>query len=344
MHRCSGCNHIFVQGTQRFEQHAVIGCQPVKLSSPTTKPTNARKRALEPLVSSASPSPSKHCVCGVCHASVKSITSYFLHWLEQHQRDGQIGESDVLQEVWQCRSCPSNITRLFPDWKLLLPHQQQAHQDEEVGQFETYTLNTCDLSFPDQESCSLHYSTCHHLSFVGCSACGKKPVNLCAHYAKVHLELCKICGVSVEDVKTHYVTKHKCQQLWNRQNKLEIITSDSSRILSGSQKPARLANGAIAKHLPDQQPQQETLKEDSVRVLQNDALKEKFAPVNDGFQCVKCRTVFVNEKLMEKHYFANHEFRCKFCEQVMDKDIYGAHLRHHLASERRKAATATNSQ
>ena len=47
---------------------------------------------------------------------------------------------------------------------------------------------------------------------------------------------------------------------------------------------------------------------------------EKFVPISDGttsgsggslnYRCKKCRMVFnSNEKVMEKHYFANHEFR-----------------------------------
>ena len=36
-------------------------------------------------------------------------------------------------------------------------------------------------------------------------------------------------------------------------------------------------------------------------------------------------------------------FRCKFCEKIMDKDVYGVHLRQHLATERRKANTNATS-
>ena len=28
---------------------------------------------------------SKRCVCGLCHAQVKSVTSYFLHWVREHR-------------------------------------------------------------------------------------------------------------------------------------------------------------------------------------------------------------------------------------------------------------------
>ena len=117
------------------------------------------------------------------------------------------------------------------------------------------------------------------------------------------------------------------------------------------QTPVRLANGAIAKssiassqanksHLQ----KNENKKSLSPKVLQNPALREKFVPValtggasnSIDYSCVKCGALFTNEKLMEKHYALNHEFRCKFCELVLDKDNYGVHLRQHLAKERRK--------
>ena len=34
-----------------------------------------------------------------------------------------------------------------------------------------------------------------------------------------------------------------------------------------------------------------------------------------GWRCKACAAFFTSEKLLEKHYFANHEFKCKFCEQ-----------------------------
>ena len=51
--------------------------------------------------------------------------------------------------------------------------------------------------------------------------------------------------------------------------------------------------------------------------LTNEQLREKFVLITDGtngsgltYRCTKCPNVFnANEKVMEKHYFANHEFR-----------------------------------
>ena len=60
-----------------------------------------------------------------------------------------------------------------------------------------------------------------------------------------------------------------------------------------------------------------------------------------GNKCRKCNAFFTSEKLLEKHFLANHEFKCKFCELVLDKDVYGDHLRRHLATERKKTSAKT---
>ena len=49
---------------------------------------------------------------------------------------------------------------------------------------------------------------------------------------------------------THYLVEHKGEMVWNRRDRLKLITTDTgvrSKILAGAQKPTRLANGAIAK-------------------------------------------------------------------------------------------------
>ena len=93
MQRCATCNHIFVEGTERCTQHAVKGCyQPPpaliqvdhkgrkRKAITVASPSGLAKKTADSLLTG-----SKRCVCGVCHAPVKSVSSYFLHWLEQHQ-------------------------------------------------------------------------------------------------------------------------------------------------------------------------------------------------------------------------------------------------------------------
>ena len=51
---------------------------------------------------------------------------------------------------------------------------------------------------------------------------------------------------------THYLAEHKGEMVWNRKDRLKLITGDTvvrSKILVGAQKPTRLANGAIAKSI-----------------------------------------------------------------------------------------------
>ena len=66
--------------------------------------------------------------------------------------------------------------------------------------------------------------------------------------------------------------EHKGEMVWNRKDRLKLIASDTgirSKILSGAQKPTRLANGAIAKNLQGgivvALPQSSNLNEGSVK-------------------------------------------------------------------------------
>jgi len=558
MERCSVCNHIFVQGTDRHKQHSRAGpcvlnsnnqasnfqsmipfngdnlkldivqesvleksdassnaSLSLTVSQNVSHSTGNKKRkfgVISPTSSDAfvrnitkkheTPGISNHnknCVCGVCNAQVKTITSYFLHWLEQHQDDSSLknqatvnnpvecaSSANILQEVWQCRACPTNITKLFPNSEMLTSHVEAEHN--RINATERMVNNklitsSCQIVFQNKESFDKHVELFHQVNHTTndnssnsgnkskCPFCDKflgDQANdnisfLCNHYRKEHLVRCKVCQVDLEhgDQETnHYLVEHKGEMVWNRKDRLKLIASDTgfrSKILSGAQKPTRLANGAIAKSLqggivvalqqssnlnegsaksaimleacktsndymidtpyssedctfishtqvmaqalkhsttdeysydvgcsPEKRKKVREAKlltgshsntftpkltmgntysgkatiiasnvlsmnpnSSNTRGFTNKNLMEKFVPITDSnggsggslsYRCTKCRSVFnSNEKVMEKHYFANHEFRCKFCDQVMDKDVYGAHLRQHLASERRKA-------
>ena len=64
-----------------------------------------------------------------------------------------------------------------------------------------------------------------------------------------------VCQVDLENgdqETTHYLAVHKGEMVWSRKDRLKLISSDTvirSKILSGAQKPTRLANGAIAKSM-----------------------------------------------------------------------------------------------
>ena len=63
-----------------------------------------------------------------------------------------------------------------------------------------------------------------------------------------------VCHVDLEVGEVaalHYLVEHKGELVWNRKDRLKLITTDTvvrSKILAGAQKPTRLANGAIAKN------------------------------------------------------------------------------------------------
>ena len=318
MERCSVCNHIFVQGTERYQQHSLSGSCVTSSSNTNTKPpSNTIEGRLNvdtvnnnntPLVSAdlsimvpinnnrpmddnletvmsqaktnsqvslaelqtmpftisqvASHNPgikrrkievspqtnevtekhiikkldtstggtttvgSKNCVCGVCNASVKSITSYFLHWLEHHQNDVNIKQkvlssnptckneaslANILQEVWQCRTCPNNVTKLFPDCGLLSSHVELEHGG--VGrQRNSYAqpfTSACQINFHEREGLEKHERLFHrnrpntqnlpNSNVSICSFCdqqtevseGSIEITLCDHYRKEHLCKCK---------------------------------------------------------------------------------------------------------------------------------------------------------
>ena len=300
MEKCSVCNHIFVQGTDRHKQHSRSGpCvlnsndmnmierrhnvdivnnnnQPpdCRISAPINNEnikvdivqepigSNSESSADSLLLPAVSPiiahtignkkrkfggifpvtsdisergtikkqeastiSSNKNCVCGVCNAPVKTITSYFLHWLEQHQdslsMNFQTGENSVvegassasiLQEVWQCRACPSSITKLFPNCEMLSRHVTEEHKGlNTIEQNDQYITSSCKIIFHGKESFDKHAQVFHlpkdnnngdspnEDSNLICHLCDKNFTlsekdnnsSLCDHYREEHLVKCK---------------------------------------------------------------------------------------------------------------------------------------------------------
>ena len=316
MERCSVCNHIFVQGTERYKQHSRLGACvsstnnianiagrhnvnavnnnndsasemrimvplnheqhridlpnisenlvpnvfnvqappvlpkiPLSVVSAVANSAGIKKRKIgssllavevpdkngvikkqETIVGTTSCS--KNCVCGVCNISVKSITSYFLHWLEHHQNDTTFKQqtlpttpnectssTNILQEVWQCRACPSNITKLFPDCITLSNHVQMEHTSgfarhyDEGGfiqQFPPFISPCCHITFQNKESLDKHETIFHGnnvnqenvtniVNNLSCPLCYEQiedpgntfGMSLCNHYRRKHLVKCK---------------------------------------------------------------------------------------------------------------------------------------------------------
>ena len=306
MERCSVCNHIFVQGTERYIQHSQSGpCvnfskqtnkaqsrnpidtvnnndsvppglqimvpldtepklvvadnvskhvttqvsnaqlstllprQPVDIDINIANITGNKKRKLglspqevpDKTLSKRQESPSlwsssKNCVCGLCNEPVKTITSYFLHWLERHNDDdvnvkhsisksNQINDcsssTNILQEVWQCKACPSNVTKLFPDCGILNNHVESEHKSLAKQNNNVVRIFTsgCQINFRDTESLEKHQQmfhgarskkeNAHNFTYSICHLCNHTPssvemqvgATLCDHYRKEHLVKCK---------------------------------------------------------------------------------------------------------------------------------------------------------
>ena len=293
MERCSVCNHIFVQGTDRHKQHSRSGpCvlnphnliesrhnvdtvnnndpspslrimvplknEKTKLDfeqdsicdtlydatsnasilpalsqivthsngnkkrkfggvSPKTSETSERS-IVKKLETSTIGSNNKNCVCGVCNASVKSITSYFLHWLEQHQDDlstkkltlgntnvERTSSASILQEVWQCRACPNNVTKLFPSSVMLSSHVESEHEGSNRKERNNQTITSpCQITFQckeyyDKHAKSFHQVNDNNVDSLMCPVCDKNVgtaangngMSLCEHYRKEHVVTCK---------------------------------------------------------------------------------------------------------------------------------------------------------
>lgn len=354
MERCNLCNHIFVEGTNRYKNH-LLGCEKkvvyapnmidVKEVPPPTipaQPSASRAKKLKKSQGGASQQSSSHkFVCGVCDAGVKTVTAFFLHWLESHQ-----GLQDILQEVWQCRGCSGS--KLFPDCLSLAQHAKN-HPTAKAKDYQVHCcpIPECQGRLESEVVLGQHLGQFHRQLLPGeriqCQACSSLfncTKEAYKHFKNEHQVTCGLCfcDIKKETSSDHYLSVHHCEVIWNRNLSLQKVSKSPqvSRICTGAhQGPMRLANGAIAKVKPSVQ-----AKSTKIAMLKGNLCE---SGEDKGFKCSKCTQVFTNLKVLEKHFFSNHLFPCKFCAQVMDKDEYGQHLRQHLTSERRKTKLTSSS-
>ena len=150
-----------------------------------------------------------------------------MHWLEQHQDDSSLknqtavnnpvecaSSANILQEVWQCRACPTNITKLFPNSEMLTNHVEAEHDiingTERIVNNKLIT-SSCQIIFQNKESFDKHVELFHQVNHTTndnspnsgnkskCPLCDKFLVDhandntsfLCDHYRKEHLVSCK---------------------------------------------------------------------------------------------------------------------------------------------------------
>ncbi len=199
LEHCATCNHVFVKGTDRLSEH-VATCSAAKRKeapeeddesassgSSVKAAAAAAKNAKKP---SGAASSSSVVSCGICSVDVKTVTSFFLHWLDAHH---QIME--VLQEVWQCGQCRPN--KLFPSATRLSDHVRERHP---------YSRNVYQCS-ADPEECRARYASVAEAeehqrrvhqdvadAAARCPACKKQVQELAPHFRREHERTCELCG------------------------------------------------------------------------------------------------------------------------------------------------------
>lgn len=324
--RCLTCNHVFVRGTQRHQDHE-LGCrtggggedqQQALLEIEVVghqKSGGKRVRAQE-----------HRLACGVCEADVKTVTSFFLHWLHAHHK-----VSEVLQEVWLCRNC-GQVWKMFPDSDSVASHVLNGHGAKPGTNARTcgvrdHLQQQCQMQFVDQASTDGHVQVAH--SSDGHSGpLAEDPTD--------KWQTCLVCRAFLRpelSLSDHFKTVHNCELVWTRA-KLNNVQIPQDVL----QHPPRLSNGAIAKSAGGGLSKRKR-RAKPPPAEQTEQLTKTGRFVTNPFgqlKCIKCTQTFTNEKLLDKHYLANHDFQCKFCDQIMDKDVYGSHLRLHLASQKKK--------
>jgi len=331
LEQCATCNLVFVRGTQRYLDHtrACTGPLPAnkrKAASACSKrkwcedskrgsshlggrPSSAKRAAQAS--AAAAQAAAAVVSCGICSADVKTITSFFLHWLDVHH---QIEE--VLEEVWQCGQC--RPSKLFPSSDRLREHMLAGHPVDKSKNVYQCGATDCGAMYATMDEANRH-ADLHAWPAADCTKCGdhkEVEMDLALHVRDYHEVTCELCGCRVdsETMKAHLVAEHGFENVWNRKSSLNRVVGKENNS-SGKDKKAM------------------TQQEDN-----NNGQNV------GGSKCAACGLTFSSDKLLERHYAANHEFQCKFCDLVMDKDVYGAHLRGHLASERKRAAAKSKSQ
>ncbi len=253
--------------------------------------------------------------CGICSSNVRTVTSFFLHWLDSHRHI-----SEILEEVWQCGQCTPH--RLFPSRQGLKEHVGEEHVAEERGDCAfSCASKSCDVSYGSAEELERHRGLHAEQPYSECEVCGGFFADLVDHTRSEHETRCELCACSaaLDGMATHLANSHKFVQVWNRQESLQKVVVKDKETSSSLPSDAK------------------TVKEKKVVTTStNVAPPATSSSSTTGSRCKACQMYFTSEKLLEKHYYANHEFQCKFCDKKMDKDLYGDHLRLHLATERKK--------
>ncbi|TRY79447.1 hypothetical protein TCAL_07550 [Tigriopus californicus] len=363
LQQCPTCKHIFVMGTAKaLEHNQRCGLDKAKMNSAIQKrKQHENEENVQPTVKlpKTAKRPPNAVSCGTCSLNLKTITSFFLHWLEAHD---QI--TDILEQVWQCGVCiPS---KLFPDVAGLRDHFHQA-KHVPSDPILPCSIKGCASKFAADEGLAehlnMHSQDSNPKTLNRCSKCPKIFQNgLLNHFFSEHATLCDLCSCQVhkEEMDDHLSNFHRFERVWNRQTNLEKIAASDAQMgkpaaqVTPSSHTRRLVENSsstltVIPSNPSGNPittptdPPSSLLDSVVKSSQPSPSTASVPPpptpapsAASAMKCKACSLFFTSEKLLEKHYFANHEFKCKFCDKTMDKDEYGDHLRVHLASERKR--------
>ncbi len=254
LEQCCTCNHVFVKGTQRLADHvAKCAAKTPQGETPTAAASSLKRKSQEDLSCKQTPAPAtpskvskrpgssssssssslSMVSCGVCSTDVKTVTSFFLHWLDAHH---QIVE--VLEEVWQCGQCRPN--RLFPSAPRLSAHVSEAHPFRR-NVYQCGELD-CGARYATMAEVEAHQHRVHHRqqgdgegSPMEDECCRSAEVagDLGAHFRKKHETTCELCGCQVEwcgsgasggEMRSHLAQVHAFENVWNRSDSLSRIT------------------------------------------------------------------------------------------------------------------------
>ena len=323
---CPTCNHTKDASMKnKLDVHVCRQNNNVKtaLKRKAEDKSTCQRQSKKAVVNGANAS---HFACGVCTKDVRTVTSFFLHWLDSHH-----AIMDVLEEVWRCGLCVPN--KLFPSRENGLQHALEEHAHAAFTREERFVCDfpPCrEVEFVDRLSFEKHrdvHSNGNGPFGLCCSECGhfaNSEDELVLHVSERHESHCGVCRGRVwnNHVDSHTASEHRLERIWNRSDKLQLITkaSDDSALT--------VSTGSPSSTSPPISPTS------SSRLVSSGIATPSSL---GGSRCTACQKLFTSEKLLEKHYAQNHDFQCKFCHLRMDKDVYGDHLRQHLASQRKKA-------
>ncbi len=215
--QCHTCGRVFVGEVEALRQHRLECLNSGGAKAKTVKRKLDGEGGEKCVPSKRTPSCSAAAAaalsCGVCLAEVRTVTSFFLHWLEAHSQ-----AAEVLQEVWQCGRCRPG--RLFPSRTgVATSHIRQEHPTAQSAYYECAAAPDCGARCATREEVNAHQHRAHSHSGDG---------NLFSDVEECDCDVCG-CRVAAHGLSVHLASVHAFANVWSRSNSLSrIATTDQS--------------------------------------------------------------------------------------------------------------------